>query len=480
VADLNTRDEFVPTDAGRVIRQELTELVQMPTVESICHDLAKLYSGDDLRRVYIGDDKVEIDWIEDVIEHYHQLGGLAPMNVLIDALTTLLRMMVLRVDWCPDLGRIVYQPMLPHWVYMWTHDRYPLTHEMAYAVAWSESTMLLDDKGEASSSGAVWCAYVRPPLSSDPPYAPTWEYPEGRLVRYHGGTTPWPLPSPEDRKIIVEDGVNPFVSIGGLELGERLVWNPLVFNYARPPIEGVHVPPDTSLVNVCLEIDIAFSLCMRLANIQSNGQPVMKGGGSAPTELGPQTLVKITDATGDFYFAAPTANIDSYLNAIRALFQTYAMLRKLAPDSWSPTRPSIQTGPAKQLEQIGLTEVRWEKSLMADEYEARRFEIERLYHNAWGEGAEIPRSVSQSVHWGEMRIPIDRMAQVQRLSQELAIGAISRLDAIMEIWGVDRVGAAAKMIEIDGDIEEDPENDTNPDPATDTGDQTSDTEDGEE
>jgi hypothetical protein len=143
-----------------------------------------------------------------------------------------------------------------------------------------------------------------------------------------------------------------------------------------------------------------------------------------------------------------------------------------------------------------------------------------------------------------MRIPIDRMAQVQRLSQELAIGAISRLDAIMEIWGVDRVGAEAKIIEMDGAEEEtdetvDPmtalngaqvtsmvqivtqvalgqlprdsavemitasfpldkeqadrivgeagagfvpatENDTNPDPATDTGDQTSDTEDGEE
>ncbi len=427
----------VETDAGRIIRQELTELVTMPTVRSVINDLAVLYSADDQRRVYLrGSD--EAAGVDEVIEDYHREGGLDARLLQLDSLVVLLRTACLAVRWCAPRKCVSYDVMLPHWVRLLPHPLWPLDPKLAYAIAYNEAT----DDGRT-----VWCAYVRPPIDDDPIDAPTRDHPEGRLVRWADQSAPFPLPKHDDKRII-EDVANPLAAIGGMK-DNRLLWSPIVWHWAEPPIETVWLPPPTDLVRVALEIDVAFSLIMRLANMQTSGQPVLKGMGQLPAALGPSSVVRIDDPQGDFYFATPSADLSACLGVIRSLFTTYAQLSKLAPDSYSMTRPSISTGPAKRLEQTALAERRWARTTTADQWERDRFDLERLYHNEFG-GGSIGWDVRQEMHWGELRVPVDRGGQVQRLAGELALGASSRLDAIMEIWGLDRSTAEAKMTEIDG------------------------------
>jgi len=435
--------ETVDTQAGRVIRHELTELVTFETTRSVVQDLAVLYSADDLRRVYhVGE--LELESVGDILGEYHEAGGLDARLQQIDGHVVLLQTTCSLVRWCEPRGTITYDVLPPHWVRVLPCEQYPRDPDLAYAVAYSERA---DDE--------TWRVFVRPPFDADPETAITWQAgAEGAMLRIRAAD-PWKVIAQKPEKLmrderIVEWAPNPWVAIGGMN-DRQLVWHPIVFHWAAPPTDGIFLPPATSLVRVALEMDIAWSLLLRLANTQSHGVPVFIGSGSPPKMLGPSTLVQIDDPNGKFFFAAPTAALEPYARTIMALFQTYALLSKMAPDSYQLTRPSINTGPAKLLEQYGLTERRWSRTTTADEWERARYRRERLLHNAYSGGPEIPPQVRLTVHWGELRVPVDRAAQVQRISQEMAMRVSSRLDAIMEIYGLDRAAAESKLREIDSE-----------------------------
>jgi len=439
------------TSSGRIIREGQLELVTMPTVQSAIADLSVLYSTDELQRRYRdGDGKPAPKEIAETIDWYHapNRGMLAPKLCELDALVELLRTVILVPRWCESLGHIQYDIVPPHWVRRLPHPGYPTNPTMDYAVALRETY-----EGEDGTSTPVWAAYVRPPFPDDPPHAITRRYPQGRFVRYRQAR-PWPVPEPgteqgEQAIIKGEDKKNPLVEIDGVSQGGN-VWNPLVWHWARPPVEDVFLPPQDDLIQLALEIDVAMSLVTYVANFQSYGQAVQKGIGTVPDELGPSTVVVLDDPAGDFKFAQPGADIPGHIAVIRALIQTSAQLRKMTPDSWSTQRPSIQTGPAKLLEQVGQQEARWKRSLMADVWEADRFAKERVIHNGYAPKSKprIPWDVEQSVYWGELRVPIDRKRQVERLAMEVEKNFASQIDALVEIWGIDRDEARRKAKEI--------------------------------
>lgn len=438
-----TSEDVVDTQAGRVIRQELTELVTFETVRSVVQDLAVLYSADDLHRAYhVGDD--EYQSVGEIMGEYHEAGGLDARLQQIDGHVVLLQTTCSLVRWCEPRGTITYDVIPPHWVRVLACNDYPRDPDLAYALAYSERA---DEE--------TWRVFIRPPFDGDPPTAITWQVgAEGAMLQIRAAD-PWKVLGQAPEKLIRDERItewepNPWVAIGGME-DRQLVWHPVVFHWASPPTDSIYLPPATSLVRVALEMDIAWSLLMRLANTQSNGVPVYQGSGTPPRQLGPSTLVQIDDPQGKFYFASPTASLEPYAKIIMALFQTFALLSKMAPDSYQLTRPSINTGPAKLLEQYGLTERRWARTTTADDWERARYRRERLLHNAYSDGPPIPPVVKLTVHWGELRVPVDRAAQVQRIAQEMAMRVSSRLDAVMEIYGIDRASAQSKLQEIDSE-----------------------------
>lgn len=434
---INDEEQVLINDEARVIREGRLELFVVPFLKAVVEQLAVLYAADDFERLYTNDDDRSVDA---VIKAYHKKGKLTPKLHLVDAWTMLFRMVVLQARWCEDLGHIVYDVLPPHWVWILKHPAFHLEHRMAYAVAWSEK-----EGSSEHPNQTIWCAYQRPPVDSDPADAPTWLYPYGRCVRYAKSDNPWPIPTVDiDPNSIIEERINEFVEIGGMD-DKRMIWHPLVFHWAEPPTEDIHMVPAEDLAQANLELDVGLSLLLYVANTQSAGIPYMTGGGSPPRKIGPTTLVTIDEPTGSFGFASPGANIGGHLEVLKSLVQIQSMLRHLAPDTYSLQRPSIQTGPAKMIEQYSLTESRYNRTLMADASETERFELERLYHNAYGNGPDIPWETEQTTRWGEMRVPMDLNQLVTRLGQEIDLGISTLEDAVMERYGLSREAARAKL-----------------------------------
>lgn len=445
------KNQSAETSAGRLIREGRLELWTVPFLRAIAEALGVLYAADDLERIYSRPGGSPDATTATTIAAYHEQAKLSPRLHQLDAMLVSLRTVLLLVRWCPDLGRITYDLIPPHWAWVTTHPSFPLEPRLAYAIAYAEG---------GRSGSTVWSAYVRPALPGDPADAPTrlpgFET-SGRFVRYTRDGAPWGAdgqpPAPGAANILPGgDRPNPLVSIGGMEAGRRL-WSPLVWHWAELPFEGLFLLPADDLARTNLELDVGLSTLAYVANLQSYGQPVRRGGGSKITALGPSTLIEIDDANGAFEFVTPDAPLDSHRQTIRELLQIQAMLRHLAPDSYSITRPSISTGPAKLLEQTALVEARWRRTLLADSWEADRFELERLLHNAYGasagRGPVIPDDVHQVVRWGELRVPVDRAAQVRRLVQEITAKISSRTDAVMEVYGLTREDAERKIADDD-------------------------------
>ena len=427
------------TDAGRIIRESRIELITVPMVRSIVDAVAVLYSADDLERHYTLDGEMDTETAE-TLAWYHDRAGLSVRLQQTDALSHLLGASLLLVRYCDARQQLAYDVVYPHAVHTMTHPDWPLDHRMAMAIAYRETRP--DASGQTH-----WCAYVRPTVPGDPDDAPGRDYPRGRLVRYRADS-PWPIPTGD---AVVDDGDNPIVVGGGMARG-RMLWHPLVWHWSSPPVESLYPHPQSDLVAANREVDLAMSWLQYLASVQSHGQAVKRGGGAVAPPRGPATIVEIDDPSGGCDYVSPGADIAGLLQVVHRQMQTQALLRHLSPDMYSLQRPSIQTGPAKRIEQHALIEARWRRTLLADRWEQERFELERLLHNAHGGQTgrrAIPDDTVQTVRWGELRVPVDRGAQVQRLRSEMDAGFITRVDAIMETQGLDRDAAERHIDEVD-------------------------------
>jgi len=449
---------YQPTASSRIIREGRMELVTAPMVRSIVDSLAVLYAADDFSRVYLGADGQPLDDVAKTIEWYDApaRGALTSRLHQIDALVVLLRTAHLLVRWDVDLDELTYQVLPPHWVYVDASPSAPLDERKARAIAYAEPT-------DSAGGNTVWTIYVRPAFSSEETGedaqgdSPHRMWPGGAFLRWVGPAgNPFDLFGLDDEHIaalyrngrILEDASNPLVDIGGMSQG-RCIWSPLVWHWAAPPLESLFLSPQDDLVRANQELDIGLTWLQYVANLQTAGVPVFTGSGTPPKVIGPSTIVHSID--GDFKFASPQADLDGLVNVMQKMLQLQALLRHQSPDAVSVTRPSVQTGPAKLLEQHQLVEDRTRRTLMADVWEARRFDLVRLLHNAYGKarGKQIPWDCRQVVHWGELRVPVDRNRQVERLISEVGAGFSSRLDAVAEVWGLDREAAQQKLDEID-------------------------------
>lgn len=443
--DTTTELSDAETDDARTIREGRLELITAPLVPSIVDSVSVLYSADDLERKYRAapDKATEDEHAKRVIGHYHREARLPPTLQSVDAYVSILHACCLLLRWCAPRRRIAYSVVWPHLVRVLDHPEWPLDPGLAYAIAYREAGTV--------DGAPIWSCYVRGPLSIDPDDAPTHAFPKGRLVRFARKGAPFPLPEAGSGSgAILSDGPNPLIGIGGMAEG-RLLWCPLVWHHARPPVETLFPAPASDLVGASREVDLALSWLQYLANTQSHGQAVMVGPGKV-RRLGPGSIVRVDDPSGSFTFHAPGADIAGILESAQRQIQIQALLRHLSPDMYSLTRPSIQTGPAKLLEQAALVEARWRRTLVADGWEADRFDLERLLHNAYGRPtgfAAISWKTRQIVRWGELRVPVDRAAQVTRLLAEIGAALTSRTDAAMEIYGLPREEATEHLRRVD-------------------------------
>jgi len=438
-----------------------TELVTLGYVRALARELGVLYSSDGLERVYTAPDGQPDVATATLLRRYQApgRGNLAALLTLLDQYLVGLRTSNLLVSWSADLGELAYQVLPPPLVRWWECPRAPGDERLAYAVAYYEQ-FALDTHGRPTPE-PQWTAYVRPALPGDPDDAPTrGPYAEvGRLVRYHRAASiwsdPWPLPLVGDSRLVADpampggaaDGPNPLVLAGGWDDG-RCIWSPLVLHSSEPLTSGLRLPVAEEQAALGEELDFSVSAALHHTNLQKFGVPVYRGPGDPPTTIGPTTIVHVQDAAGDFYFRSPEGDPEGHMRVIHQIMGLATVLDALPPDTFSYQPPSIETGPAKKMRRASLIQLRASRTLHAERPEQRRFNLERLLHNA--HAAEfgrqyVPWDTEMTVRWGELSQPTDWGDRLTEMNQEVSLGLTELADLVAERHGVDRAEADRRV-----------------------------------
>lgn len=457
----NFDPEQVLTDDGRAVALGLTELATFGYVRCLAESLGVLYDSDDFERTYLGPAGSVDEAATAAMAWYHDpaRGGLQAQLHLVDAWLPGLRTVGLLVSWEADLGELSYQVLPPHWCVWWPRPDLPTEPRLAYAVAYSE-TEALDSDGRPVPA-PVWTCYVRPALPGDQPDAPTRleGYEDtGRLVRYQRpgqalDQNPWPIPAPGSPAIMpdpdmdggVADGPNPLVIDGGFADGRR-VWCPIILHHSEPLVGGLRLPVADDQAQLGEEFDFALTSALHTANAQSHGVLVIVGPGDVPDVVGPGHPIHLVEGSAEYI--APPGKAPEHLDAIRRLAGLAGTFEHLPPDHYSDEPPSIETGPAKQLRRAELIAMRARRTVDAERPEARRWELERLLHNAHGATPKRPAigwDVEQKIHWGELATPVDWGQRLQQMTQEKTLGLSDQVDLVMERHGVDRAEAERRV-----------------------------------
>jgi len=442
------------TEDGRAVRDETTELVTCGFAQRIAKDLGVLYASDDLERIYCHPDGTLDDIATEILGWYDHpgQGALEAHMHLIDAHLVGLRVMGTLVSWLDDLKEVEYEPLFPHWIAVMPHPRHRRKLDLAYAMAYREDTVLVEDG--IPQPADVWTVYVRPELPSDPPGAPTRGYPMGRMVRYSCGSQsvrddPWPIPPPGDPSILAgADGDNP-VAAAGWKMAR--VWSPIVLHYAEPPMEHWRLPVASHLCAANSELDVGLTDVLHTVALQLYGQPVYTGPGDPPKVFGRSNVVHVQDPAGSFKFETTGAQPLDHLEALRKVVQLLGIFEGVPSDTFLDQPPSIETGPAKLLRRAELIQERSKRTLQAEVSEQKLFRLKRAMHNAWGLSPKIPWDTTLEMHWGELVTPVawsDRLAEMQ-IEKSLMITDVE--DMIMERHGVSREEAARRLAQMDGE-----------------------------
>jgi hypothetical protein len=153
---------------------------------------------------------------------------------------------------------------------------------------------------------------------------------------------------------------------------------------------------------------------------------------------------------GDFRYAAPAGKPVDHLDVVHRIASLAAVFEHLPADTFTFQPPSIETGPAKQLRRAGLIQERARRTIVAEQPEQRRWELERLLHNqhaARVRRSQIPLDTDLMVHWGELSTPTDWGQRLQEMVMEKSLGLSDTLDLLMERHGVDRQEAERRLSE---------------------------------
>lgn len=267
--------------------------------------------------------------------------------------------------------------------------------------------------------------------------------------------SPWPIPAQGSTTILadpdmpdgVADGPNPLVVDGGFRDGRR-VWCPIVLHHSEPLVGGLRLPVADDQAQLGEELDLGLTSALHTANAQSHGVPVKIGPGELPERIGPSNPVDLVDIGADFKFVAPPGKAGEHIDALRRIAGLAATFEHLPPDHYSDQPPSIETGPAKQLRRAELIAQRARRTVDAERPEARRWELERVLHNAHGitdQRPVIDWEVRQIIHWGELATPVDWGQRLTQMTQEQALGLSDQVDLVMERHGVSREEAERRV-----------------------------------
>jgi len=177
-------------------------------------------------------------------------------------------------------------------------------------------------------------------------------------------------------------------------------------------------------------ISAAFSHVYDLAQMQAGGLLVMQSDiEQKKVKGGIHHGIRIS-SDGSVYYASPQAQIEAFRIFLEWMTKAYSGLEDIPPSVFSTEVREI-SGFAMTLENLPLTRANMERQELFSQWDGRDlFNCIRVVNNSHLK-VEIPDEVEQSIAFEPLTYPSDPQAEWAREKEEIEMGLVSPVDAIM-------------------------------------------------
>jgi hypothetical protein len=226
---------------------------------------------------------------------------------------------------------------------------------------------------------------------------------------------------------------------------------PLQVIYDEHPLGQAWLPIPESRVDWALSLNGMLNDLALLVQLEAHSPKSIKTGGSSrkglPTAVGPDQVVVIEDADGEFKVHSQQPKIAESIAAIEQQLGLWALGEYLSPDEFKASTVP-QTALALRTKERALEKRRRRQIQLAPAQEQGAWLRYSRVHNTFARrwGVEIlPEAAELSVQCGRTWQPSDPKELQDYLFKQLAAGFKSRVDVLMELDGLTRQQAIEQL-----------------------------------
>jgi len=205
-----------------------------------------------------------------------------------------------------------------------------------------------------------------------------------------------------------------------------------VFDY--PPTGSTFwLPGGSDLIAIQEAVNLKLTDLLHLLSCQSFGVGYIKGSqGGANLRVDPGSLVELPE-NGEIGFRSQEAQISEVVQAIDWLTKLACVSQGLSAASMSTDLSDRQSGVAKQVDMLEMSESRQDDLPLWRNYEKQLFQIMRVVWNTHNPTKKLSDSCTLSIDFSDPRPAASPKEQAEAWDMQLAMGVISPVDIAMEL-----------------------------------------------
>jgi hypothetical protein len=225
-----------------------------------------------------------------------------------------------------------------------------------------------------------------------------------------------------------------------------------------------------TITDFAVQFNAFWSDLFNLIRIQGYAQAIISGPDESLPEnikVGPNKLLRLPfdpnnpQSKSEFQFVSPQVNIEASMQTLEAFLATFLSTRGVDPKTISGKAETARytSGVERLLSLIEKFEASQEDQDIYEEAENKIFEIIKAYNNEspelFNEDMRMPRIPDDAYVTVEYHKPEMMLSQKEKndlIQQDLELGLISRVEAIMKKRDVSREDAQEILQEIEGDM----------------------------
>jgi hypothetical protein len=205
-----------------------------------------------------------------------------------------------------------------------------------------------------------------------------------------------------------------------------------VFDY--PPTGSTFwLPGGSDLFSIAEAVNLKLTDLLHLLAQQSFGVGFIKGSsGGANLRVDPGTMIELPE-NGEIGFRSQEAQIGEVVNAIDKLVKWACVSQGLSAASMSTDLSDRQSGYAKTIDLLEMSESRQDDLPLWRNYEKQLFQLMRVVWNTHNPTKKLSDSCTLAIDFSDPRPAASPKEQAEAWDMQLAMGVISPVDVCMSL-----------------------------------------------